>query len=101
MTEIQPDIRASLPAAMVEAAAKALRNYDRAIGQRSYADAARAVLAAALAECEVTEEFGHTRKVWGAPWHTHRCPTSTHHRLVIVTPAEDVVVTPAQEGTAT
>lgn len=100
----------NIPQAMIEAAAKVLADqtgrlfdltdrYARVVLEE-HRDLAFAVLAAAFAECEVNEEFGHSHsaKVSGLQWHAHVCPTTTRRRLVITTPP--VVVSPAQEETA-
>lgn len=113
MTETQPDIRASLPAAMVEAAARAHWEWSEGEvprherwhhlqeGSREFQrDIARVVLAAALAECEGrTEERLVQPDGTVGPWRLPWAPlTPTRRRLVITTPPEDVavVVTPAQ-----
>lgn len=70
-----------------------------------YRERFKAGLAAAFAECEVREEFGHTLDETTASearsrqtWHAWQCPDSVQRRIVITTPP--VVVTPAQEETA-
>jgi len=87
-----------IPQAMIEAAARALRDNDGVLD--NWLTLARAALAAAFAECEVREEFRST-KPYVLPWGID--PYAQRHRwderrLVITTPP--VVVTPAQEEAA-
>jgi len=94
----------NIPEAMIEAAAVALT--DDRIKRWGYSEMladglraefladpnttadVRAVLAAALSTCTIREEWGHSRKVAGAQWHSHRCPTADQYRLVIETAPE-------------
>jgi hypothetical protein len=80
----------NIPEAMIRAVAQELGTQLRSDewGPTHLAELARDALTAALSTCTIREEWGHSRKVAGAQWHSHQCPTADQYRLVIETAPE-------------